>query len=584
MSPVVLEELLENLSGPEEHHAPPPPLSFREIGYGYSTGRSLGYSALLHQVVLLLVLLWGHFAFVRTVEARPRRLDNVVPIDKVLYLPTLGGGSEGAGKAGGGSGSAADLSQGVRARGRRGFAYPGPQPVVSDPPRAVLGIQTILQPALNNPPLLHRFIPLPNIERPAEVAVADAPKPVMKILAGEMALRRPIEKPIPAPKITLPIAAASQPPVLDASQPVVPQLLPAKPPIPGPAQISEVPLNHNGQTALLVLNAIPPPPELPTNIPRVEARSLFAVAPGDVTVIAEPGAGAKGGTQPTMATGVGNPTDVPTGDALAEAPAGGSSKNSGGSGTGAGGRYGNAKGSGLNPAGEGVSTGRGTAPGAGTGSVASPAGSGASTTLGSGKGGGSAAGSGGFPGISISGGRYGNGNGNGNSNAAGLNPSITPRRQTSYAMTITSTASSGGGLPDFGVFENEKVYTVYLDMRADDEDAAPSWTLQYAVLQPPVGDPAERIRGTPTPPYATLKQVPEFSAEIRANCAHHMIVASAVLNATGRLEQLSMKQTPDPRVTAPLLEALKNWTFQPAQIDATPVALKILLGIRLPGR
>ncbi len=74
MSPVVLEELLESLSVPEKRHAPPP-LSFREIGYGYSTGRSLGYSVLLHQLVLLLVVLWGHFAFVRTVEARPRRLD-----------------------------------------------------------------------------------------------------------------------------------------------------------------------------------------------------------------------------------------------------------------------------------------------------------------------------------------------------------------------------------------------------------------------------------------------------------------------------------------------------------------------------
>ena len=39
-------------------------------------------------------------------------------------------------------------------------------------------------------------------------------------------------------------------------------------------------------------------------------------------------------------------------------------------------------------------------------------------------------------------------------------------------MTITSTASSGGGLPDVGVFRNEKVYTVYLDMQAGDGDRA----------------------------------------------------------------------------------------------------------------
>ena len=65
---------------------------------------------------------------------------------------------------------------------------------------------------------------------------------------------------------------------------------------------------------------------------------------------------------------------------------------------------------------------------------------------------------------------------------------------------------------------------------------------------------------------------------------HQLIVASAILNVTGQLEQLSVKQSPDPRVNDPLIEALRNWTFQPAQIDGKPVALKILLGIRLAGR
>src|SRR5437879_8697407 len=293
MSPAVLEDLMERLSVPKERPAPAPPLSFREIGYGYRTGRSFAYSVLLHQLAVVFVVFSSHFAFVHSVEAVPRRLDTAVAVDKVLYLPTLGGGSEGAGKTGGGSGSEPELSQGVRARSRRGFAYPGPQPVVSDPPRATLGIQTILQPALSNPPLLRRFIPLPNIARQAEVAVAEPPKPVIKVLAGEMALRRPAETPIPAPKITLPISAASQPPVLDVSEPIVPTLLPAKPAVPGPAEISQAPVDRREQTGLLILNAIPPAPEVPKNIPRVEARSLFAVTPGEATIIADPGAGSK---------------------------------------------------------------------------------------------------------------------------------------------------------------------------------------------------------------------------------------------------------------------------------------------------
>src|ERR1019366_8259036 len=279
----------------------------------------------------------------------------------------------------------------------------------------------------------------------------------------------------------------------------------------------------------------------------------------------------------SMAAGNGTPADVASGDALADAAAGGgSSKSSAGAGSGNGGRYGSGKGSGLNPAGEAAGTGRGTAAGAGTGS-------GTATTLGSGKGAGSAPGGGGFPGITSRGG------GNGNGAAGSVHASVTSRSQVPYGMTITSTASSGGGLPDFGVFQNEKVYTVYLDMRANDEDPTPSWTLQYAVLQPPAGAAAsggtsDRIRGTPTPPYAMLKEIPELTAQLASKCAHQLIVASAIMDVTGKLEQVSVKRTPDSQLIAPLIEALNNWTFEPAQIDGKPVALKILLGIRFAAR
>src|SRR6266481_5438294 len=171
MSPVVLDAppKLVPIRG---HRAPAPP-SFREIGCGYRPGRSFGLSVILHQLALLLIVFFSsRYAFVRSVETAPPRVD-VLPLDNVLYLPTLGGGSEGAGKPGGGSGRTEEISLGVRARSRRGFAYPGPLPMVSDPPRATLGIQTILQPAVSNPPLLRRFIPLPNIARQAEVAVAE---------------------------------------------------------------------------------------------------------------------------------------------------------------------------------------------------------------------------------------------------------------------------------------------------------------------------------------------------------------------------------------------------------------------------
>jgi hypothetical protein len=308
-------------------------------------------------------------------------------------------------------------------------------------------------------------------------------------------------------------------------------------------------------------------------IPRAEARSLFAVAPADVTVIADPAAGAKGGEASSSASGSGTRADIARGDALAEIATGGGRTNgaSGGSGSGSGGRYGSGHGSGLNASSNGGGTGRGTGSESGVGT-----GSGASR--GSGAGAGSAPGTGGFPGITIQGGRYGNGD------TGSMLSKTEPRRQTSYNMNIVSTASSGGGLPDLGVFQNEKVYTVYLDMRANDEDPAPSWTLQYSVLQPAARDPGaseSRIQGTPTPPYAMLKEVPEFTPDVVQKCAHRVIVASAILDVSGKLDQVSVKQSPESQVVGPLVEALKHWIFEPAQIDGRPVALKILLGIRL---
>ncbi|HYU46889.1 MAG TPA: hypothetical protein VEK84_12030 [Terriglobales bacterium] len=553
---------------------PLPSLTLREVRCGYVAGRSLAFSVILHQLALLAILLWGRFVFVHTPSLMINPPLEITRSDSVLYLPTLGGGGEGGGRAGGGSSDATEVSSGLRARSRRGFAYPGPQPMVSSPPRATLGIQTILQPALTNPPLLKQYLPLPNIVRPA---AAPSPAPAQEALvvkAETLALRPTPDQPIAEPKITLPVAAASAIQNLATSKPAIPE----RPAVPRPPEVSDVPVGPRDQEGLLVLNAIPPPPEMSVRIPRAEARSLFAVAPADVTVIADPASGAKGGEASSSASGSGTRADIAKGDALAEIATGGDGTNhaSGGSGSGSGGRYGSGHGSGLNPSGNSGGTGRGTGSEAGVGI-------GSGTSSGSGAGAGSAPGTGGFPGITIQGGRYGNGA------AGGLHASLAPRRQTSYNMNIVSTASSGGGLPDIGVFQNEKVYTVYLDMKASDEDPAPSWILQYALLQPgsnPEGAPSTaRLQGTPTPPYALLKDIPEFAPDLLRKYAHKLIVAFAVMNDAGQLEQITLRQNPDEQLASPLVEALSHWMFQPAQIDGKPVSLKILLGIRLaPGR
>jgi hypothetical protein len=319
------------------------------------------------------------------------------------------------------------------------------------------------------------------------------------------------------------------------------------------------------------MNAVPPAPDIKGTVPHAEERSIFAIAPGEVTIIAEPAAGNKAGGQTSTAAGNGGKADIRAGDALAEMAAGGTaSAPTGASGVGSGGHYGSGEGKGLNPTGTGTGNGRGTA--AGTGSGASKA-----AGTGSGIGAGSAPGTGGFSGIAIQGGRYGDG-GSGSMLVKEPNP-----RQKNYRVFVESTGSSGGGLPELGVFDNEKVYTVYLDMRASDDDIAPSWTLQYSVIQPAgnATDGSERIKGIPTPPYATLKEVPQFPPELLRRCSQKLIVASAIMGADGKLDRVSVKQAPESQIIGPLVEALRRWTFEPAKVDGTPIPLKILLGIRL---
>jgi len=432
---------------------------------------------------------------------------------------------------------------------------------------AKLGIQTILQPNLKNSPVLNQNFPLPNLAIAPPASPAVPPKAVMKIESGRIAIRQ-IQNAVRAPTLKLPTASTSSLPALSATEPVMPQA-PSPRPVPAPARVSDVPVSTRGQHGLLVLNAIPPPPDALGKVPLGEARSLFAVAPGDSTTIADPSAGTKSGASSSKASGNGTPSDNPSGDAIADLAAGdGTASISKGSGKGIGAKYGSGTGSGMNPVSVGPGNGRGSASGAGTGG-------GTTTALGSGGGAGNFPGGGAFPGISIRGGKYGNGS---------LRvPSIIRRGQTSYSMTITSTASSGGGLSDYGVFHNQKVYTVYLDMRSGDEDAAMSWTLQYALLQPT--DPSEiRIIGIPEPPYATLKQVPELTPDLAATCAKKLIVVSGILNTNGKLEQISVKKSPDPRVNTLVTDALANWLFQPSQIQGNPVELKILFGIRLASK
>jgi hypothetical protein len=91
-------------------------------------------------------------------------------------------------------------------------------------------------------------------------------------------------------------------------------------------------------------------------------------------------------------------------------------------------------------------------------------------------------GAGPFPGVTIADGTDGP-----KTPVAGSSDSRTPRNtpdNSKYGFTVTATGTSGGGLKDYGIFRNESVYTVYIEIEHSSGAPAPAWILQYARLRP----------------------------------------------------------------------------------------------------
>ena len=212
------------------------------------------------------------------------------------------------------------------------------------------------------------------------------------------------------------------------------------------------------------------------------------------------------------------------------------------------------------------------------GTTAAPASPPAGSGLAAGSGTSSSPGKNVFPGITIIGGTVDN-------RTAG-SPSSNARTslplQTSYGITVLS--ASGGGLPNLGVFSSEQVYTAFLDMRDDRNDRSPSWTVEYALLQPipsQVNGASKRGRGEQGDvlPFPAIKEQPAMPAELVRRYPRQLVIVYAIINIEGKMEQMVVKDSPDARLNEPVLNALGKWVFRPAQRDGETVPAKVLLGI-----
>jgi len=68
-----------------------------------------------------------------------------------------------------------------------------------------------------------------------------------------------------------------------------------------------------------------------------------------------------------------------------------------------------------------------------------------------------------------------------------------------------------------------------------------------------------------TAPEAVYKENPAFPEEARKEGVSGLVVLEVVIDRTGTVDDVSVLDDPDPRLTAAAVKAIRNWRFSPAR-------------------
>ncbi len=87
----------------------------------------------------------------------------------------------------------------------------------------------------------------------------------------------------------------------------------------------------------------------------------------------------------------------------------------------------------------------------------------------------------------------------------------------------------------------------------------------------------ETCRKDPGVPVPIVVVAPSVGAEYEGSSVH----LEFVVDAKGKPGQFAIKSAPDDILATKVVEAVRQWRFQPAEIDGTPVAMKVALPVRI---
>ena len=73
---------------------------------------------------------------------------------------------------------------------------------------------------------------------------------------------------------------------------------------------------------------------------------------------------------------------------------------------------------------------------------------------------------------------------------------------------------------------------------------------------------------------ATKTVMPTFTAAPNAKIVEGVVVVQLDIDEQGNITQLNIIETPDPAITAPLSDALRQWQFKPPHLNGQPITIR----------
>ena len=93
-------------------------------------------------------------------------------------------------------------------------------------------------------------------------------------------------------------------------------------------------------------------------------------------------------------------------------------------------------------------------------------------------------------------------------------------------------------------------------------DQDPSWTLEFAVIPGSAAQAgSSRSQQGLILPFPAEKERPAFPADVVRKYLNKMVIVYGVVNIEGKLEQVSIKESPDALLNEPVLQILEQMDF-----------------------